>query len=55
MRWRVLSRPAVPTHPPRDERGCAVRKATLMRFAALVALVGSVLSGAGRINGWPWP
>ena len=34
-----------------------MRKATLMRVATLLALVGSLLSGAGRIGNWPtsWP
>jgi len=32
-----------------------MRKATLARYGALLALVGSLISGLGRIDGWPWP
>jgi|GraSoiStandDraft_30_1057271.scaffolds.fasta_scaffold299171_3 hypothetical protein len=32
-----------------------MRKPTLVRLAALLALVGTVLTGTGRIDGWPWP
>jgi hypothetical protein len=32
-----------------------MRKATLIRVAVLAASLGSVLIGAGRIDGWLWP
>jgi len=48
-------RPRRPPHPPDFRKGCAMRKATLARYGALLALVGSLISGLGRIDGWPWP